>query len=71
LFLLGKRIISLSCEFFNIDKKQRITEMLFDTCQRLGGHVWYSVVRDLIIERWQTIFPIRAPYDTTIILDVL
>jgi hypothetical protein len=32
--------------------------------QRCGGYVWCSVVRGLIIERWQTIF-----YDTTIILE--
>jgi hypothetical protein len=33
-----------------------MTELIFDTCQRLGGVVWCSEVRDLIIERWQTIF---------------
>jgi hypothetical protein len=30
------------------------TKMIFYTCQRLGGYVWCSVVRDLIVERWQT-----------------
>jgi hypothetical protein len=49
-------IISLPCEFLNIYNRQWMTEMIFDTCQPLGGHVWCSVVRDLIIERWQTIF---------------
>jgi hypothetical protein len=30
---------------------------IFDICRRRGGHVWRgSVVRDLIVERWQTIF---------------
>jgi hypothetical protein len=29
--------------------------MIFDTCKRLGGYVSCSVVRDLIVERWQTI----------------
>jgi hypothetical protein len=33
-----------------------MTEMIFDTCQRLGGYVWCSVVRGLIVKRWQTIF---------------
>jgi hypothetical protein len=33
-----------------------MTKMIFDTCQRLEGSVWCSVVRDLIVERWQTIF---------------
>jgi hypothetical protein len=33
-----------------------MTEMIFDTCQRLEGHVWCSIVQDLIVERWQTIF---------------
>jgi hypothetical protein len=33
-----------------------MTEILFDICQRLGGYVWCSVVRDLILDRWQTIF---------------
>jgi hypothetical protein len=33
-----------------------MTEVIFDTCQRLGGYVWGSVVRDLIVEKWQTIF---------------
>jgi hypothetical protein len=37
-----------------------MTEMIFDTCQRLEGHVWCSIVQDLIVERWQTIF-FRAP----------
>jgi hypothetical protein len=36
-----------------------MTEMIFDTCQRLGGYVWCSVVRDLIVERWQTIYLIN------------
>jgi hypothetical protein len=31
-------------------------EMIFDTCQRIGGYVLCGVVRDLITERWQTIF---------------
>jgi hypothetical protein len=26
-----------------------------DICQRLGGYVWCSVVRDFIVERWQII----------------
>jgi hypothetical protein len=38
-----------------------MTEMIFDTCQRLGGYVWGSVVRERIGERWQTIFPFQAP----------
>jgi hypothetical protein len=38
-----------------------MTEMIFDTCQRLGGYVWFSVVRDLINERWQTIFRSKHP----------
>jgi hypothetical protein len=46
-----------------------MTEMIFDTCQPLEGYVWCSVVRDVIFERWQTIFPMQAPYDTTIILE--
>jgi hypothetical protein len=33
-----------------------MTEMIFDTSQRLEGHGRCSVVRDLIVERWQTIF---------------
>jgi hypothetical protein len=33
-----------------------MTEEIFDTSQRFGGYVWCSVVRDLIVERWQTIF---------------
>jgi hypothetical protein len=33
-----------------------MTEMIFVTCQRLQGYIWCSVVRDLIVERWQTIF---------------
>jgi hypothetical protein len=33
-----------------------MTEVIFDTCQRLGGYVWGSAVRDLIVEKWQTIF---------------
>jgi hypothetical protein len=33
-----------------------MTKMIVDSCQRLRGYVWCSVVRDLIIERWQTIF---------------
>jgi hypothetical protein len=42
--------------------------MLFDTtCQWPGGYVWRSVVRALIVEGWQTIFP--DPSDTTIILE--
>jgi hypothetical protein len=36
-----------------------MTEIIFDTCQRLGGYVWCSVVRDLIVERWQTIYLIN------------
>jgi hypothetical protein len=32
-----------------------MTEIIFDICQRHGGHVWYNVLRDLIIEKWQTI----------------
>jgi hypothetical protein len=30
--------------------------MIFDILRRLRGYVGCSVVRDLIIERWQTIF---------------
>jgi hypothetical protein len=41
--------------------------MLLDTCQRPKGYVWRSVVRALIVERWQTIF--SDPSDTTIILE--
>jgi hypothetical protein len=33
-----------------------MAEMIFDTCQLLGGYVWCSVVRNLIVERWQTFF---------------
>jgi hypothetical protein len=33
-----------------------MTEMIFDTSQRLGSHVWCGVVWDLIVERWHTIF---------------
>jgi hypothetical protein len=33
-----------------------MTEMIFDSSQRLEGHGRCSVVRDLIVERWQTIF---------------
>jgi hypothetical protein len=33
-----------------------MTDMIFDVCQRLGGYIWCSVVWDLIVERWQTIF---------------
>jgi hypothetical protein len=33
-----------------------MTEMIFDSCQRLGGYVGCSVVLHLIVERWQTIF---------------
>jgi hypothetical protein len=33
-----------------------MTEMIFDTCQWRGGYVWCNVVRDLIVERWQTLF---------------
>jgi hypothetical protein len=43
-----------------------MTEMIFDTCQGLGGSVWCSVVRDVIVERWQTIFSLLY---TTIILE--
>jgi hypothetical protein len=43
--------------------------MIFDTYQRRGDHVWCSVLRDLIIERWQTLLPIQAPYNTTIIFE--
>jgi hypothetical protein len=32
-----------------------MTEMTFDTSQRLGSHVWCGVVWDLIVERWDTI----------------
>jgi hypothetical protein len=45
-----------------------MTEMIFDSCQRLGGYVWGSrVVRELIVERWQTIFSVPS----TIILEHL
>jgi hypothetical protein len=30
--------------------------MIFIICQQLGGYVWCTVVRNLIVERWQTIF---------------
>jgi hypothetical protein len=30
--------------------------MIFDSWERLGGYVWCSVVRDLIVEKWQTTF---------------
>jgi hypothetical protein len=33
-----------------------MTEMIFDTCHRLGGYVRWNVVQDLIVERWQIIF---------------
>jgi hypothetical protein len=46
-----------------------MTEIIFDTCQPLEGYVRCSAVRDVIFERWQTIFPMQAPYDTTIILE--
>jgi hypothetical protein len=43
---------------------------VFDICQWIGLEIIFGVVvRDLIVERWQTIFPIQAPYEITIILE--
>jgi hypothetical protein len=42
-------------------------EMIFDTCQHVGGYVWCS--KEGLKGGKLFIFPIQAPYDTTIILE--
>jgi hypothetical protein len=46
-----------------------MTEMIFDTCHRLGGYVWCSVVRTLSSKGGKQFLPRQGPYDTTIILE--
>jgi hypothetical protein len=52
-----------------------MTEMIFefDTCQWLRSYVWCSVMRDRIVERWQTILSdpstLRYHNHITIILE--
>jgi hypothetical protein len=50
-----------------------MTAIIFHTYhyQRLKGYVSYSVVRDLIVERWQNIFSIQAPYVYLCIISVI
>jgi hypothetical protein len=45
-----------------------MTEMIFDTCQRLEGHVWCSIVQDLIVERWQTFLSEHQKYVISLLL---